>query len=80
MREEIRISVGTSFALFEGVAGIGQKFKPTLNAGVVFTDLENVLKRFVVGVDAEFGRPEVAEETFDGSNDTPSLRSGGGGV
>ena len=34
--------------------------------GVVLADLGSILKRLVVRVDEEFGRPEMTSETFDG--------------
>ena len=44
----------------------------------MFGNLSNVLERFVVGVDAEIGGPEVAAERFDGPNDAPSFKVEGG--
>ena len=35
----------------------------------MLTDLGNVLKRLVVGVDEELDRPEMTAETFDGPDD-----------
>ena len=39
----------------------------------MFANLANVFERFVVGVEAEIGGPEVAAETFDGLNDALSF-------
>ena len=44
----------------------------------MFANPGNVLERFVVGVDAEIGGPEVTAETFDGPNDAPIFKVKGG--
>lgn len=53
---KIRIGAGTAFAVFNGIVEICQKFKPPLDAGVVLTNLGDILKGFVVGVDVELVR------------------------
>ena len=42
-------------------------------AGVVLADLGNILKRLVVRVDEELGRPEMTAEAFDSPDDATGL-------
>lgn len=44
------MGVGTSFAILEAAVDSGENFEPTLNAGVVLSNLSSVFKGFVVGV------------------------------
>ena len=60
--------------MLQSVGVGGEEFQPALHASIVIADLGDVFERFVVGVDEEFGRPEVSVEAFDGPDDATSFQ------
>ena len=65
----VSVAVRRAFPVLQSVGACGEEPQPVLHAGVVVADLGNILKRLVVKVDEELGRPEMTAEAFDGPED-----------
>ena len=69
----IGVTVGAAVAVLQRLVVCREEFKPSLDSGVVLSNLGETLEGLVVREDAEGGTPQTSAEALDALNDAASL-------
>ena len=69
----IGVTVGAAVAVLQRLVVCREEFKPSLDSGVVLSNLGETLEGLVVREDAEGGTPRISVEALDVPDNAASL-------